>query len=48
VTGEARRRRVRYAAQVEHSGISPTAVMFLAFVVVGVGMALFLRYDKRK
>jgi hypothetical protein len=34
---------------VDHSGgLSPTAVLLLAFVVVGVGMALVLHFDKGK
>jgi hypothetical protein len=32
---------------VDHSsGISPAALMFLCFIVVGVGFFLFTRFDK--
>jgi hypothetical protein len=34
---------------VEHdSGISPTTLMFLCFIVVAGGMFLFLHFDKNK
>jgi hypothetical protein len=36
----------RYADTVDHGGgISPSALMFLCFIVVGVGFFLFTRFD---
>ena len=40
---------LRYAEPVEHdSGISPTTLMFLCFIVVGLGSYLVLYFDKNK
>jgi len=35
---------------VDHSGggISPAALLFLCFIIVGVGLAIALRDDKKK
>ena len=40
---------IRYAAPVDHGasgGISPAMLMFLCFVVVGLGFFLFTYFDK--
>jgi hypothetical protein len=41
--------RSAYDQTVEHSsGISPAAVMFLCFIVVGVGVWIAVSFDKNK